>query len=438
MKAILAAIICLAVLLPVHHCIAADPDPNAIPSKDFSGRITDSLDRKFKMLTGDKAYTNLGSKAGVIKGDILTIYQESDVYKASPIGKCAVVEIFESSSICEITQMKREIGRDVVAIPKIQYDDALLFPSIYTLLTKVVEPYKPEKKITVYIYDFFDENNNVTEFSQKIRAEVAKVFFQKNRIKAAGNAISPALFAYLPGDYNDYNATIEDYLKRDKIDVIISGTYKVAGDKIQISYYKVDTTYEDIIVDTIVPVQPYAAMIAKVVKPYKERKKEQIINCDILFKPVFHKIANRDERDSVIAAETRDNPILEYTLKRSEFNIIGPVNLVMTVDGNNVKFDKSNEFRMPLTTGDHNVTVSFKKGFYYNDTFLVALPDIKRKSAIISIEKPEDLVFEIQANPMPNRENIVLNVYRRASRTHSVVRPVLKRETVNTVDVYKD
>ncbi len=171
--------------------------------------------------------------------------------------------------------MKQEIGKDIVTLKKIAYDDALIFPSIFTLLTKVVEPYSPEKKIKVYIYQIFDENNNVTELSQKIRKEMVKVFFQKNRIISAGKLISPALHAYLPGEYDEYNKTIEDYLQKDNIDVIISGTYKIMGDKIQISYYKIDKAHEDIVVDTIVASQPYTAMAAKVVIPYSRKRKSR-------------------------------------------------------------------------------------------------------------------------------------------------------------------
>jgi len=198
------------------------------------GQITASLEKKFKMLTGDKAFTNLGSKSGVIKGDILTVYHQSDTNRVEPIGECAVVEIYDSKSVCEIIEMSREVGLDTVTIKKMTYDDALLFPPIFALLTKVVEPYSPEKKIVVYVHEFFDEKHNITRFSEKIKREVNRIFFQKKRMKSAGKAISPAVFAYLPGEYNEYNKTIEDYLKRDRIDVIIAGTYRIEGAKVQI------------------------------------------------------------------------------------------------------------------------------------------------------------------------------------------------------------
>ena len=181
-------------------------------------------------------------------------------------------------------------------------------------------------------------------------------------------------------------------------------------------------------------------MAAKVVIPYSQKKKEQIVKCDILFKPVNYKTQSRDDRNSIIAAETRGNPILEYTLRRSEFNILMPVHFTLLIDGNPIKFDKVQELSVPLTTGEHKFTASYSKGFYYNDTFLVALPEpnIVRKTAIISLDNPEDIVVEIQANPLPGRENLSFNVYRKTTRSSTVVKPVLNRETTKPVEIFKD
>ncbi len=434
MKAILSFLLCLSVFVSA-SCFAANSNDTVV------GQVIQSLETKFKMLTGDKAFTSLGAKAGVIKGDILTVYGQADEKRTDAIGKCAVVTIYDSRSICEIIEMTKEIGgKDIVTLKKLASDDALLYPSIFTLLSKVVEPYPPEKKITVYIYQIFDENHNVTALSQKIQQEMVKVFYQKNRIKQVGKGVSPALFAYLPGEYNEYNKTIEDYLAKDNIDVIISGTYKIVGDKIQISYYKIDKNYEDIIVDAVVASQPYTAMAAKVLVPYTERKKERVVNCDIIFNPVLHRADSRDERNTIILAETRTNPILEYTLRRSEFNIVAPVDFALSVDGNTIRFDKFREYKLPLTTGDHQITASYRKGFYINDTFLIALaePNVVRKSIVVSIDRPEDIVIEIDANPLPGRDNLTFKVYHRETRSSAIIKPVLRRETTKPVEVFKD
>ena len=433
MKAILAFILCISVFVPGVHCLAADDGL-------VTGQIMESLEGKFKMLIGDKAFTNLGSRMGVIKGDIFTIYGAADTMKTDPIGKCAVVHAYDTRSICEIITMDREIGRDIVAIKKVNYDDALLYPSIFTLLSKVVDPYPPEKKIKVYIHQIYDENHNITELSQKIRKEVVKVFFQKNRIVSAGKIISPALFAYLPGEYNEYNKAIEDYLRKDDINVIISGTYRITGDRLEISYFKIDKDFEDIVVDTVVASQPYTAMAAKVVVPYSEKKKEQVVKCDIIFKPVNYKTQSRDERNDIVTFETRGNPALEYTLQRSEFNIVMPVDFTVNIDGTVIKFDKIREFSIPLATGEHRITASYSKGFYFNDSFLVALPEPNRvkKSAILSLDSPDDIVVEIEANPLPRRDNIVFNVYRKTTRSSTIVKPVPTRETLRPIEVFKD
>lgn len=442
MKTITAVIICISILISMNCLAANNTTTMPISTNDTTvGQVIGNLDNKFKLLLGDKAITNLGKKSGVIKGDIFTIYGKTDTRLIDPIGRCAVVEIFDSTSICEIIKMKREVGMDNVAINKLKYSDANLLPSVFALLTKIVEPYPPEKEIKVYIYDVFDEKNNVTKFSEKVKKEIKKVFFQKKRIKSIGENISPALFAYLPGEYNEYNKIIEDYLKKDRIDVIISGTYRVEGDKIELSFYKIDKNWEDLALDTMIPGKPYAELVSSVVVPYSERKKEKTVHCNIIYKPVYHKTISRDERNDIINYETRNNPILEYTLRRAEFNIVIPVDFTVTIDKNEVKFDKQKSISIPLATGNHEIKATFKKGFYYNDTFLVSLSDqenVVSKTAMLTIDKPEDLVMEIEANPLPRKENIIFKVYRKSTRNAVMVKPVQKREILRPIESYKD
>ncbi len=122
------------------------------------------------------------------------------------------------------------------------------------------------------------------------------------------------------------------------------------------------------------------------------------------------------------------------------FNILAPVEFSLRIDGNEIRFDKSHEFRVPLTTGNHGITASFKKGFYYNDTFLVSLaePNVVKKTVILSVDRPEDLVIEVEANPLPRQENIVFKMYREVGRRTTVMKPVLTRETLKPVETFKD
>ncbi len=89
-----------------------------------TGEITSSiiLQERIYLNTGDKAVTNLGSKDGVIKGDILIVTTRLDVMKEKPIGQCAVTSVDVKSSICEIITSNMEIPQGSnVSIPVMYY-----------------------------------------------------------------------------------------------------------------------------------------------------------------------------------------------------------------------------------------------------------------------------------------------------------------------------
>ncbi len=294
MKTTTVLILCLAICFST-NCLAKDMN---------RGQIVGNLDEKVKLMTGDKAIIDLGKNNGVIKGDILNIYKPGDTKLYNPIGKCSVVEPNDSTSICEIIKIyNNEIGKDVVISEKLSITDPNLFPAIFQLLTKVVEPYEPYEKITVYVHNIYDEQKNITSFSEKLQKEINKVFFQKKRIQSAGMNVSQSLFAYLPEEYAESNQVIKEYLKKDNIDVLIAGTYKIRGDKIELSLYKVDKEWEDIAVDAKLNAASYANVTSNVVTSYKPIRKEKNIVCDILYRPVHHKVSIRDERNSIIDVE---------------------------------------------------------------------------------------------------------------------------------------
>lgn len=406
--------------------------------EQLQGEIIGSLDSKVKMLLGDKALLNLGERDGIIKGDILTIYGRTDTQHFDTLGKCAVTKVYDSTGICEIIRMKNEIGRDIVTIPRLKYSDANLFPVIFKLMTRTIEPYEPEKEITVYVNNIYDENNNITKFSEGLRKEIKKVFYQKKRIKPVAGDISPELFAYLPDEYDKSKDVIEDYMKKDKTDVIITGTYKIKGGKIELSLYKIDKNYEDIVLEATLNAAPYTDLVSNITVPYVEKRKQQNITCNVLYKPIYYRAAARDERNDIIEKETRNNPFLEYSMKRIDFNIISPVDFKLKVDNNEINLDKINNYKLMLTTGDHEVVASFKKGYFFNDLLLVTVDNEVRKRIMLSLDKPDDIIIDIEANPVPGKENIDFKVYRKAIQAKPVIKPVLQKDLVNQVETFKE
>jgi hypothetical protein len=430
MKTITITVLCLAIFFSV-NCFAKDLN---------QGQIIGNLDQKVKIITGDKAITNLGKKSGVIKGDILTIYKTNDKDFLDPIGKCALINVYDVTSVCEIIKINsNEIGKDIVVTEKLSINDPSLLPVIFQLLTKIVEPYEPQKEIRVYIHSIFDEQNNVTKFSEQLQKEIRKVFFQKKRIKPAGTSVSQSLFAYLPSEYAASNQIIEDYLKKDNIDVIVTGTYRIKGDKIELSLYKVDRNREDIAVDTTLNAAAYADLTSSVITSYKPIRKEKNIVCDILYKPVHYKASVRDERNSIIDFESKNNPFLEYNMRRVDFNIISPVDFKLIVDNNEISFEKANEYQLSMNTGRHEITAIFKKGFYFNDSLLFTIENEVKKNIVLILDNPNDIKIEITANPVPGRENIDFKIYKKADISRPDFKQVLlQKNNIKTVETFKD
>jgi hypothetical protein len=429
MKTISVAILCITILFSL-SCFAKDLN---------RGQIIGNLDQKVKIITGDKAITNLGQKDGVIKGDILTIYKTADTNYMDPIGKCAIINVYDVTSICEITKIySSEIGKDTVVIDKLAVNDYGLYPAIFQLLSKVMEPYETDKEIRVYVHNVFDEQNNITKFSEKVQKEISKIFFQKKRIKPVTN-VSQALFAYLPGEYAESNQVVEDYLRKDNIDVLIAGTYKIRGDKIELSLYKIDKNWEDIAVDTSVNALSYADLTSSVITLYKPIRKERNLVCDVLYKPVYYKANNRDERNSIIDLESKNNAFLEYNMRRIDFNIISPVDFRLIIDNNEMNFEKTNESRISMTTGKHEITAIFKKGFYFNDSLILATDNEVKKNIVLILDNPGDIKIEVTANPVPGREDIDFRIYKKADTSRPEFKQVLiQRNNVKTVETFKD
>jgi len=432
MKTITVLISCLAIFFSA-NCLAKDLN---------QGQIIGNLDDKVKIMTGDNAIIDLGRNNGVIKGDVLTIYNPRDIKYVNPIGKCAIIKDYERTSICEIVKIyNNEIAMDVVVLDKLIITDPDLYPVIFQLLTKVVEPYEAHKEITVYVHNIFDEQNNVTKFSEKLQREIKKVFAQKKRIKVEGKNMSQSLFAYLPNDYAESNQVIEDYLKKDNVDVLIAGTYKIRGDKIELSLYKVDKDYEDIAVDTTLNAATYANIASSVVTSYKPIKKEQSVACDILYNPVHNKVTFRDERNNIIDIESKNDPFLEFNLKRVDFNIISPIDFRLIIDNIEMSFDKANKQQISMNTGRHEITAIFKKGFYTNsiDSLVYQSDEEIKKNIVLILDKPGDIKIEVSANAMPGKENIDFKIYKKTDMSRSVIKQVgLERNNIKSVETFKD
>jgi hypothetical protein len=183
----------------------------------------------------------------------------------------------------------------------------------------------------------------------------------------------------------------------------------------------------------------YADLASSVITSFKPTRKEKNLLCDILYKPVNYKVIARSERNNIIDFETRDNPFLEYSLKRLDFNIISPVEFKMIVDNSEIDFQKTSNQQLSMTTGKHEITAIFKKGFYFNESLVLTADKEVIKSIVLILDNPGDINIEVTANPVPGRENIDFKIYKKTDMSRPDFKQVLlQKNNIKTVETFKD
>ena len=407
----------------------------------IKGNIISNLDKKMKIVYGDKAVITLGSNHGVINGDIMNITRPADVYLVEPVGQCAVQKTFASTSICEVIKMTQEIENgQVVFMKKLEFNDPRLFPDIFRILQDLVEPYAPYKDISIYIYNIFDENRNITKFSELLKDEVKYVFSQKKRIKFISDDVGKVFAAYSPGELYEKNKVIEGYMKKDNIDALITGHYEVKGGKVFITLYKVDNNWDVVKRQGSIDGTSYGNSLTTVTVPYAPIKKDRNVICNIVYKPVRHKPL-KNEKQEYIANTAQNDPFLLYTLEKIDFNVVSPVEFKLKIDNDIFDFEKQSEYRVLLRTGKHVITTSFKTGFYFNETLMFTSPNECKgckKSVVLQLDKDAEINVEVIANPLYGRESIDFNVYTKVVTNRPVLKPIYRTEKIVPVETFKD
>jgi hypothetical protein len=399
------------------------------------GRIIGTTHNKLSISLGEYAITDLGKNYGVTKGDIFKISEEKDPDLKGPIGRCAVLDVEENQSTCEIIKMSKEIRKgNVVKANRVLFFDSRLYPIIFDTLTKFLQPYEPYKKVNVYIYNIFDEKNNITRFSEILKIEMKNIFSQKNRINLVSNDVGKGYVIY-PEEYLN-TKFVEDYMKRDDINVLIAGQYKINNENIELTISLVDKDYDDYQLQFVLKSNDYGKVISEVTVPYTPMERKDII-CNLFYKPLLF-TPQRDDKKYFVLQESDKNPFVQYTLGRIDFNIISPVDFKINIGNNNVAFNKRNEYKLTLPKGSHRLSASFKRGFYYNDALMYTSTKEIKKEILLNIEKGGEINIDLNINPLYDKENIEFKIYKRTERENFTLKPIYTTESINKLETYKD
>ncbi|OPY75958.1 MAG: hypothetical protein A4E65_03359 [Syntrophorhabdus sp. PtaU1.Bin153] len=409
-----------------------------------TGEITSAiiLQERLHLSIGDKAVTNLGMKSGLVKGDILSITTRLDATLEKPIGECAVTRVDPNSSVCEILSANMEVERGCkVSVPTVSYSIANFFPMAYKLLFTSVDPYKPHEKVTVFIHNVFDDQNNTTKLSQRIRQELIDIFGQKKKVVLKESPSGKEVQFYPVIDDGE-SQLISEIMQTLDVDVFLTGSYTFGQDRINFTFNKYDRTHGNQKLTFQMPLAagaPEFAEAREITIPYSPVPKKEYVSCTLSYRFLQH-VPQREEQREIIAREAGKDVFKAFELRRTAFNIISPVNPVITIDDQEIGFDGKQQVPIILTKGTHKMVVSFRRGYFFNtkDSLLYASDKAIEKEALIHIQGDGTYEIEVLLNPSFDSENIKLGVYNVNERKRQVLKSIVRTQETKTVEFFKD
>jgi len=408
-----------------------------------TGDITSAviLQERIHLNVGDKAVTNLGSKDGLIKGDILTVTARQDILKEKPIGQCAVTGVDTKSSVCEIIASSMEIPRGSnVSFPAMYYSMENFYPVIYKMLSKSVDPFAPHEKIRVAIYDIFDSQNNVTQFSDRLKQEMKDIFSEKRRIRIIEPKSVKRDFFLYPDDIRSSYGLRTEVMETLGVDVFIVGSYALNNESASFTFYKFDRNLNDEKISFQVSLGSSEAITAQAItRAYRPIPKKEYLPCTVAYKE-HHFSPQKEEKREIIGHEAGNDIFKAYDLRKTNFNIISPVEVVFKLDGQLVNFSGRTEVPVILTKGTHNLFAAFRRGYFFNtrDPKLYVSDKLVAKEAILTVEKDASIYIEVLLNPSFEGENIEFKIYDVAEKKAQLLKTIIKTEASRTVELFKD
>jgi hypothetical protein len=406
------------------------------------GEIVSSFADRIDLSLGDKVIVSLGKAQGATKGDIAKIAKpNAEDPLTNIVGRCAVIETEEASAVCEIIQSRVEMhrGDSVFLKATTPYADPALYPLALKSLYSAVNAYEPNKKLSVYVYNIFDDKNQVTGLSDRIRREIVEVMRQKSRIKLADR--SATMEAFYPTEDMQWVADVRQFMKKADVDVLITGVYSLTpeGHTI-ITIYKVDLRDDDRRISfSVPPQQTYAQLASEVHIPYQKIARKEEVLCSFILKPLSY-VPLKDEKTALIKFEADGNPFTEYNIKRDDFNIISPVEVRVEVDGEAFSLSLAKPQQLvTLTKGvQHRVSTSFRRGYYFNENLLYKSRKLLSKEVLLDVSKSSNVLVNLSIDPLPDKQPITIQVFDRVGKERQLLRPIRRLEADATLETFKD
>ncbi len=304
-------------------------------------------------------------------------------------------------------------------------------------LSHVVEPYEPYKRLRVCLYGIFDEGNAQTGLSELIVREFAAVFAQKKRIDLVDKSALKDLIFY-PDSDKELIEFVQQKMKTADIDALVTGAYRVAGKRIDLTVLAVNREGSGKTGFFSFPLEerytrPLSDIVANPATPTSIEVSTCLLTLKAMpFEPPKH------EMGQLIRQESAGNPLVERVLKQTAFNVLSPVEIKVKIDDEAMAISDREAQRLTLPNGVHRVMVSFRRGYFFNESLLYTSEQEVTREALLELSKPNNLVIDIRINPLFRPDAIGLDVGERVDSRRQVIKPIFKVQSEKTIEVFKD
>ena len=148
--------------------------------------------------------------------------------------------------------------------------------------------------------------------------------------------------------------------------------------------------------------------------------------------------AGQRRAGQLIREEAAGNPLVEKLLKQTAFNLLRPVEIKVRVDGEAMAISDKEEQRLTLPNGVHRVLISFKRGYFFNESLLYTSQQEVTREALLDLTKPDNLLIDIRINPLFQADAIGLDIGERVESRREVIKPIYKVQSEKAIEVFKN
>jgi hypothetical protein len=411
------------------QCFALDP---------VVGVVAPLNNERVTITQGEHAVANVGERDGIVKGDVGSVRADRGGAPSTVIARCAVTAGSYRSSVCEVINDKKEIDPgSAIFFEPVAFTDATLYPVTIAVLSHIVGPYEPYKRLRVCLYGIFDDSNARTGLSELIMGEFARVFGQKKRIDLVDKSALKELIFYPDADTKLIDF-VQKNMKTADIDALVTGTYKVTGKRIDLMVLAINREGSSKTGFFSFPLEekytrPLSAIVGKPMEPTRIEVSTCLLTLKTMpFEPAKHELGQ------LIREEAAGNPLVEKVLKQTAFNLLRPVEIKVRVDDEAMAISDKEEQRLTLPNGVHRVLISFKRGYFFNESLLYTSQQEVTREALLDLTKPDNLFIDIGINPLFQADAIGLDIGERVESRREVIKPIYKVQSEKAIEVFRN